>query len=525
MEESSFETILFPSHGAGGAGDGDGVGHDRDPAQPGYFRDLHLDRIAATATASRPDGQLGVHFSRRLHDADHITYRQEVFADLDRPAVRRAVQRFCDAMGEVRADRDRARDRRFPQEQQRWLLDAAVRYCAAVRELSDGLGSAGATARGFRALARFLERLLASAAYLELEADAARVAAALAAVRYRVHLRGLHVTVSSDDDGVDYSAAVLATFERFAQAPTDARAEERDASTQMDHVEARIVELVARLPGQASDALQALREFCVDHRDFVDPTVERFDREVQFYLAYLELVAPLRAIGLPFCTPEVGAGISDVHACEAFDLALATKLVPEGTEVVRNGFSLAGAERIIVVSGPNQGGKTTFARMVGQLHHLAAIGCPVPGTQARLRIVDQLFTHFQHEDALAHDRGTLEDDVVRMQEILAAATSQSLVITNEPFAATTLEDARFLGRTTIERMTEIGLWCVYVTFVDELSSLNHATVSMVSTVVPENPTARTFQVVRRPADGRAFAVAIAEKYGLTYPQLRRRLSA
>ena len=97
------------------------------------------------------------------------------------------------------------------------------------------------------------------------------------------------------------------------------------------------------------------------------------------------------------------------------------------------------------------------------------------------------------------------------------------MILNEIFASTTVHDARFLGTKLLTKVMRLDALGVYVTFVDELASLGEQVVSMMSTIIPDNPAERTYQVVRKPADGLAYALALAEKHDVTYERLRERL--
>ena len=215
----------------------------------------------------------------------------------------------------------------------------------------------------------------------------------------------------------------------------------------------------------------ALAEYCRQHAGFVDDGIRRADSELQFYLAYLDYITPVRAAGLSFCYPEVSASSQDGARRRAPSTwPWRASSLPRRQPVVTNDFALDGPERIVVVTGPNQGGKTTFARTFGQLHHLAATGCPVPGSAARLFLPDRVFTHFEQEEDLAAMTGKLEDDLIRIGQILRAATPASIVILNETFASTTVHDARFLGTKLITKLIRLGALGVYVTFVDELAS-------------------------------------------------------
>ncbi len=489
--------------------------------EPEYFSDLNLDQVAETLYKGREQYELKPVFYRTLGDVHAVQYRQDVLRDIEKGALAGHLNAFAQRM---RTMRDQlSQSEKLPHQYQRegWVLYAAGTYCEAVERLTRDLGAVDMKSRGLRTFRDYLSSYVDSAGFAVLVAETAKVKEHLSQIRYCLTIRGSRVTVRKYDSEADYRAEVLATFERFKQGEVKDYLVDLPEYADMNQVEARILDLVVRL---FADIFAELDEFCLRHHEYLDETIRIFDREVQFYLAYVDLMQPLKAAGLQFCYPQISTSSKEVLATDTFDLALALKLAPKKSEVVPNDFYLRGLERIFVVSGPNQGGKTTFARTFGQIHHLASIGYPVPGTEARLFIFDQLLTHFEKEEDLSDCKGRLEDDVVRIQELLRRATGNSIVIMNEIFTSATVKDARTLGTAVIERITERGSLCVYVSFIDELSVLNDATVSMVSTVAPENPAERTYKVVRRAADGLAYAAAIAEKYGLTYDRLRERIS-
>jgi DNA mismatch repair protein MutS len=489
---------------------------------PSMFGDLNLDQVFAAVAAGRGAYELMPYFRTPLRDVRAVEYRHEVQRDLENKAVSAAVAEFAARMRDMRIHLAQADKLRNRYQKEHWFLDATSIYRQAVADLADALAAIELRSRGFTAFRRHLADYTQSAAFTGLAADIVRVTGLLNEVQYCVNIKGNRVKVTRYEGEADYSAEVQQTFAKFAEsAVKDYRVGFR-SWPDMNHVEERILEFVARL---FPEVFQALDEFRTRHDRYIDKRIRVFDREIQFYAAYQDFIAPMKAAGLEFCYPAVSAGSKQIRAMGSFDLALAAKLMPRADAVVGNDFYLEGLERILVVSGPNHGGKTTFARMFGQLHYLASLGFPVPAREASLFLPDRVFTHFEREEDLATLRGKFEDELVRIRGVLEQATGDSVLVMNESFASTTLRDALFVGERVLDRMTAVGLLGVYVTFVDELASLNGACVSMVATVVPDNPAERTYELIRKPADGLAYAAAIAGKYGLTYRQLKERLAS
>jgi len=509
----SFHSILF---------EGDHVNRGEAVEAPDFFRDLNLDQIVDAITARREQYNLKPFFYTRLTDLAAITYRHEIMQDLENEALFQSIKSFSSQVRSVQERLTSAGKLDYKYHKEAWFLDAAEIYCEAVEKLLHDLDQCDPHSRGLLAFRRYLAEYTGSGRFKALLQDAKKLKSDLSAIRYCLLIRGSSITVRNYDSEIDYGAAVEESFSKFKQGAVEDYLIKYPDLSGTSHVDAMVLERVAWLN---PDVFLALDEYCTRNSNFLERTIDDFDREIQFYVAYLEYAETFKRAGLTFCYPRVFDTCKSVSSRGVFDLALAGKLIREDSAVVCNDFTLSGNERIFVVTGPNQGGKTTFARTFGQMHYLASLGCPVPGTEAQLFLYDRLFTHFEREEDITTLRGKLEDDLVRIHHVLDQATPKSIIVINEIFSSTTLKDAVHLGRMVMERIARLDVLCVCVTFLDELSCLNEKTVSLVAGVVPDDPTLRTYKIERRRADGLSYAVAIAEKYQLTYDSLKERIKS
>ena len=509
-------SILF------GEGQGEGRSQGRSPgdSEPPYFRDLNLDAFVESATAGMDEYDLKSLYYSLLDDEAAIVYRQNVVHDLVGRPTLGMVKEF--AIGMRRSRELDALASKLQNEYQKgsWFLDEVETYCATVVEFARALGTADVRSRGMTAWKDYLGAYIESARFAAIRGEADALREALSSVRYCLFIRHGAVRVKKYEGEAEYGDEIERMFGRFAQgAGKDYLAQFTD-SRDLNRVEADILDRVANL---YPDVFGELGEFRSRNASYADPGVVAFDREIQFYVSYLDYIAPIRRSGSAFCYPKVSRASKELRSRGGYDIVLASKLAQKGAAPVPNDFFLEGAERILVVTGPNQGGKTTFARAFGQLHYLARLGLPVPGSEARLLLCDRILTHFDREERVEAQRGRLLEDLVRMRDLLDEATGESVILLNEIFTSTALEDAIYLGERVLDRIMELDALCVCVTFIDELAKLGEKTVSMMSMVDPERPAVRTYKILRKPPDGLAYALSIAEKYGLTPERIARRI--
>ena len=117
--------------------------------QPECFVDLNLDQVVEAIVAPRDERQLTPFFRSPLRAVEAVSYRHEVFRDLESRELRVAVDAFADGMNGVRQYLTLVEKQRYVHEKQRWFLDAASTYCETISGFADALTEVDLGVAGF----------------------------------------------------------------------------------------------------------------------------------------------------------------------------------------------------------------------------------------------------------------------------------------------------------------------------------------------------------------------------------------
>ncbi len=193
--------------------------------------------------------------------------------------------------------------------------------------------------------------------------------------------------------------------------------------------------------------------------------------ELAFYVGCLNLHDRLDQLGAPVCFPVPAACAQRTFAGRGlYDVALALHM---DHEVVGNEIN-AGASGLIVVTGANRGGKSTFLRSVGQAQLMMQAGMFVSAQAFSADIARGVFTHFKREEDSEMKSGKLDEELTRMSAIVDHLRRDSLVLFNESFASTNEREGSEIARQITTALESGHVKVFHVTHLYEFAHRLHA---------------------------------------------------
>lgn len=190
-----------------------------------------------------------------------------------------------------------------------------------------------------------------------------------------------------------------------------------------------------------------------------------FGREISFYKGVHTLQTRMDEFGLPFCYGEYSED-GNKHIEELYELSLALYVQKQP---VPNSFHDKHTA-LTIITGANQGGKSTFLRSLGIAQVMMQCGMPVPASKFKTRLYERIHTHFTRKEDAMLSRGRLEEELKRMSGIVSELVGNSLLLLNESFASTTEKEGSKIAYGIIMPLYEKGIEVMMVTHLHEFAS-------------------------------------------------------
>ena len=492
---------------------------------PESLKDLHLDQLFDYVFEEKYEFMLQEFYYTQIKNPDVISYRQDIMKDLLNEKVRSEIKTFSIKTGYLKKLMENNRaglKEKFVKEKNYLIrgsiLESAEVYIHAISDLVSNLDSLPVSSSGLLSFKEYVREYANTEFFKRLSNEVTRVRALFDNIHYNLYIKSGAMSVYKYHEEQSLTDEITNLFEKFQQdglKKSLPKLKPEAIEPTMENV------VLAMLSKVYPDEFKELEKFASEFMEFDNPVLLRFSREIEFFLSWYDITENIRNNGLSFSIPKVSKSKEHMYASDFYDVMLAFN---SPTSIVTNSIEMNTPEHILVITGPNQGGKTTFARAFGQLHYLSSLGLDIPAREAEVFLCDQVLSHFEVEETIDTLNGKLEDELERLYVLKENATGDSVILINEIFASTTASDAILLGSHMMGWLEGLGAIALVVTFLDELATYSNHVVSLMTSVKSKEDHTRTYKIVRKAPDGHAYAMDIAKKYGLSKEDLERRLS-
>ena len=126
-------------------------------------------------------------------------------------------------------------------------------------------------------------------------------------------------------------------------------------------------------------------------------------------------------------------------------------------------------KRLVMITGANRGGKSTFLRAVGQAQLMMQCGLFVSAAEFRANVCSGLFTHYKREEDTAMKSGKLDEELGRMRAVVRNVKAGGVVLFNESFASTNEREGSEIGRGIVHALIEKNIKVFFVTHLFDLA--------------------------------------------------------
>lgn len=200
--------------------------------------------------------------------------------------------------------------------------------------------------------------------------------------------------------------------------------------------------------------ISACEPFVRSMNDFFD----QLHFQLGFYRGVVNLQMHMQRFALPYCYPTVGAQETlRFQDLKEFVMAIEQRILPVGNTCDISDCML------LVITGANQGGKSTFLRSIGIAQIMMQCGLPVIAKSYESGIFPSFFTHFTRREDSAMNSGRLDEELKRMSQIVDNLGEDSMVLLNESFATTTEKEGSVIAYDIIKALTEADVKVLTVT--------------------------------------------------------------